>query len=186
MNTPNIADNIKRQRIKSKLTQQDLADKMYVTRQTISNYETGKSCPDIESLEQISHIFNVEIETLLYGDTHENKRLMQKKTIIKIAVILVIVILLFFYERFAMQKVHITYIVPLIFWINRYITYPAALILLLRQAWILISTFFDKADLITERINQKRWLIGIITAIFAGYFFLASLFIINLMYVRMD
>ncbi|MDN5314921.1 MAG: hypothetical protein PWP10_3671 [Clostridiales bacterium] len=45
-----IAKNIKSLRKKNKISQEELAGKLYVTRQTISNYENGKSNPDIETL----------------------------------------------------------------------------------------------------------------------------------------
>ena len=38
-----ISDNIKAERIKHKMSQEELAGKLYVTRQTVSNYETGGS-----------------------------------------------------------------------------------------------------------------------------------------------
>lgn len=41
---------IKKYRTKLNLSQEELAEKVYVTRQTISNWETGKSYPDIYSL----------------------------------------------------------------------------------------------------------------------------------------
>lgn len=43
---------IKKYRTIMNLTQEDLAERVYVTRQTISNWETGKSYPDIHSLYQ--------------------------------------------------------------------------------------------------------------------------------------
>ena len=41
---------IKKYRTEFNLSQEELAEKVYVTRQTISNWETGKSYPDIHSL----------------------------------------------------------------------------------------------------------------------------------------
>ena len=41
---------IKKYRTELNLSQEELAEKVYVTRQTISNWETGKSYPDIHSL----------------------------------------------------------------------------------------------------------------------------------------
>ena len=64
-----ISQNIKRQRIQKGLSQEELAEKLFVTRQTVSNYETGKSNPDLDTLIKLSEILETDVETLLYGDT---------------------------------------------------------------------------------------------------------------------
>ena len=50
------------------LSQEALAEKVYVTRQTISNWENGKSYPDIHSLLLLSSVFHVTIDQLIKGD----------------------------------------------------------------------------------------------------------------------
>ena len=47
------------------LTQQELADLMFVSRKTIGNWEMGSSLPDISILSRLAHILNVETYTLL-------------------------------------------------------------------------------------------------------------------------
>ncbi len=63
-----IPNNIKKHRKEFNISQEELAKKLYVTRQTISNYENGKSNPDIETLLQLAEIFNTDIDSLLYGE----------------------------------------------------------------------------------------------------------------------
>ena len=63
----NISKNIKDLRIRSGLTQDALAEKLFVTRQTVSNYETGKSRPDIDMLMRIAEVLDTDINTVLYG-----------------------------------------------------------------------------------------------------------------------
>ena len=55
---------IKKYRTMMNLSQEELAEKVYVTRQTISNWETGKSYPDIHSLLLLSSLFNVSLDQL--------------------------------------------------------------------------------------------------------------------------
>ena len=55
-------------RKQNNMTQEDLAEKFHVTRQTISNWENGKSYPDIETLVCISNEFNVSLDMMLKGD----------------------------------------------------------------------------------------------------------------------
>ena len=44
-----IGKNIRDLRTRKDMTQDELAEKLFVTRQTVSNYETGKSRPDVDS-----------------------------------------------------------------------------------------------------------------------------------------
>lgn len=50
------------------LTQEGLAEICSVTRQTISNWENGKSCPDLETLVLISDTFDISLDEMLKGD----------------------------------------------------------------------------------------------------------------------
>ena len=59
---------IKKYRTDMKLSQEELAEKVYVTRQTISNWENGKSYPDIHSLLLLGSVFNVSLDQLIKGD----------------------------------------------------------------------------------------------------------------------
>ena len=49
-----ISKNIKKFRKESEMTQQELAEKLNVTRQTVSNWENGKTQPDIDMLQNIA------------------------------------------------------------------------------------------------------------------------------------
>ena len=62
-----IGSNIKKLRTGQGLTQDQLAERLYVTRQTVSNWERGASQPDLEQLEAIAAALGVEVMTLLYG-----------------------------------------------------------------------------------------------------------------------
>lgn len=50
------------------LTQEGLAERCSVTRQTISNWENGKSYPDLEMLVFISDSFDISLDALVKGD----------------------------------------------------------------------------------------------------------------------
>ena len=52
----------------------ELAEKVYVTRQTVSNWETGKSYPDIHSLLLLSALFDVSLDQLIKGDLETMKQ----------------------------------------------------------------------------------------------------------------
>lgn len=69
----NLGNQIKQYRTRQNLSQEELADQVYVTRQTISNWETGKSCPDIHSLLLLSSVFHISLDQFIKGDLNEMK-----------------------------------------------------------------------------------------------------------------
>ena len=63
-----LADNLSVLRKKNKLSQEELADKLCLSRQTISKYETGETIPDILVCQKIAEIFNVSLDDLVNYD----------------------------------------------------------------------------------------------------------------------
>ena len=59
---------IKEKRQKMSLTQMDLANRLLVSNKTISNWETGKTLPDIENIILISKYLNLSLDDLFLGD----------------------------------------------------------------------------------------------------------------------
>ncbi len=68
-----IGQQIKKHRNEQSLSQEMLAERIYVSRQTISNWENGKSYPDIHSLILLSEVFQTSIDNLIKGDVEEMK-----------------------------------------------------------------------------------------------------------------
>ena len=58
---------IKKLRQDKGINQEQLAQQLHVTRQAVSNWETGKTQPDIETLTRIAEYFDVSVEHLIYG-----------------------------------------------------------------------------------------------------------------------
>lgn len=63
-----LSSQIKKYRNALNLSQEELAEKIYVTRQTISNWENNKNYPDIHSLLLLSSLFNISLDQLIKGD----------------------------------------------------------------------------------------------------------------------
>lgn len=59
---------IKKLRNSRELTQEQLAQKLNVSRQTISSWENNRNLPDLEMVVQISQIFELSLDTLILGD----------------------------------------------------------------------------------------------------------------------
>lgn len=70
---------LKERRSQLDLTQQEVAKKLYISRQTISNWENGKSYPDLDMLIKISDVYQVSIDSLLKGDQKLKKSLDTQK-----------------------------------------------------------------------------------------------------------
>lgn len=68
-----IGQQIIRYRKQQALSQEELAEKVYVSRQSISNWENDKTYPDIHSLLPLSQIFQVSLDQLIKGDIEKMK-----------------------------------------------------------------------------------------------------------------
>ncbi len=66
-----IGKQIKRYRNELNFSQEELAEKVYVSRQTISNWENDKNYPDIKSLLLLSTVFDISLDTLVKGDLED-------------------------------------------------------------------------------------------------------------------
>ena len=65
----NIGNQILNIRKENQLTQEEFGKLFHVTRQTVSNWENGKSYPDLQVLVDISNQFGVSLDTLLKEDS---------------------------------------------------------------------------------------------------------------------
>ena len=97
-----ISERLKEARQNIGMTQDQVAEKIMVSRVTISNWENGKSLPDVVSLISLSDLYSISLDDLLKGDSkmtekvkkdakdaNNNKRLIRGTAILVIAVLLV-------------------------------------------------------------------------------------------------
>lgn len=77
-----LGKQIKKHRQEVQLSQEELADRVYVSRQTISNWENDKSYPDVNSLVLLSEIFQISLDNLIKGDIEVMKDVIQKEEIV--------------------------------------------------------------------------------------------------------
>ena len=78
-----LGKQIKMHRQEAHLSQEELANRVYVSRQTISNWENDKSYPDVNSLVLLSEIFQISLDNLIKGDIEVMKDVIQKEEIVK-------------------------------------------------------------------------------------------------------
>ena len=73
-------ENLKFLRKKEGLTQEELAEKLNVSRQSVTKWESGNAIPDIEKIKEIAYIFLISVDSLI-GDIENKKPNKLKKRI---------------------------------------------------------------------------------------------------------
>lgn len=98
-----INQKLKNARINMNLTQEDVAEKIMISRQTISNWENGKSLPDIMSIINLSELYQISLDELLKGDLKLREKINKdvnnaknnEKLILTTAIIIFVVMLIY-------------------------------------------------------------------------------------------
>ena len=120
---------IKKYRTELNLSQEELAEKVYVTRQTISNWENGKSYPDIHSLLLLSSLFNVSLDQLIKGDVETMKEIINEQEVKKLN------------HYSTIYAVHFIVLllsaVPLFMWLEWYALIPFGIFFAITMFWAL-------------------------------------------------
>lgn len=78
-----LGKQIRMYRQEAQLSQEELADRVYVSRQTISNWENDKSYPDVNSLVLLSEVFHISLDKLIKGDIDVMKEAIKKEEVEK-------------------------------------------------------------------------------------------------------
>ncbi len=120
---------IKKYRMEQNLSQEDLAEKVYVTRQTISNWENEKSYPDIHSLLLLSSLFNVSLDQLIKGDIETMKEIVNEQEVKKLN---------YYGSIFSIHLlVLVLSAVPLFNWLEYYVFIPFGVMFVITMFWAL-------------------------------------------------
>ncbi|MFR4753532.1 MAG: helix-turn-helix domain-containing protein [Enterococcus raffinosus] len=78
-----LGEKLKKQRQSMGLTQQEVADHLHVSRQTISNWEVGRNFPDIPMIISISDYYQISLDELLKGDEQLMDKMKKDAELIK-------------------------------------------------------------------------------------------------------
>ena len=78
-----IGEKLKKARLDQGMTQENLAEQLGVSRQTISNWENNRSFPDIVSILKLSDIYTISLDELLKGDDKVMKHLEESTNAVK-------------------------------------------------------------------------------------------------------
>lgn len=78
-----LGTQLKKYRKEHALSQEELAEKVFVSRQSISNWENDKTYPDIRSLLLLSEVFSVSLDQLVKGDIEIMKKEIDAQKLLK-------------------------------------------------------------------------------------------------------
>lgn len=134
---------IKKYRTELGLSQEELAEKVYVTRQTVSNWETGKSYPDIHSLLLLGTLFDLSLDQLIKGDLETMKEIINEQEVKKFNRYSTILSVLF--------ALAIASAVPLFMWLEVYAFIPFGVL------WAVTLFFAFKVDKLKKANNIRTY-----------------------------
>lgn len=136
-----IGKNIKYIRQQKGMTQDDLAEALFVSRQTISNYENGRSRPDVDMIIKIAEVFGTDANAVLYGPpVPEDKK--KEYTTLYVGIGILLISGLLYYLCLSLDVLtgngpwQTTYFAPYSGYIVRLIFHP---ILLFLAGWCLLQ-----------------------------------------------
>lgn len=162
----NIGKNIKLARQRKKLTQDELAEMLFVTRQTISNYELGKTQPDVEMLLSIAQALDTDMETLIHGHPAETAG-NGKRLLVQSALLLVLSVAYRLFRKIIAAKAAAFVGAPLMYW-NGLLVRPGIWLL---QGMILLEALACLTKLAPKtapRVRLALWvLVGVYLAAIA-------------------
>ncbi len=72
-----FSERLKQEREKRNWSQSDLAEKIHVSRQSVSKWETGKNYPSIEIIIHLSDLFGITIDELLRSDEELTQKVIE-------------------------------------------------------------------------------------------------------------
>ena len=73
-----VGNQIRERRQRLGLSQEELAQRLYVTRVTVSHWETGKTLPDVQSMLLLANLFGTTIDEMVRGDVDEMREMVEK------------------------------------------------------------------------------------------------------------
>ena len=190
----NVGARIKKYREKQNISQDELALKVFVSRQTISNWETNKSYPDIKSLTMLSNIFHVTLDDFIKGDIEEMRKIVSKEKIEKfnimsyIFLVEMLIVMFSAYPLFSIEG-YIGVIIWALFFVITFVT--AIVIEKFKkkndiQTYKEIIAFMENKSLSYEEVQQEigkrnyqKILLAILTGLITFIIFIIEIFIMK-------
>jgi transcriptional regulator with XRE-family HTH domain len=103
----NLPVRLKELRKKNNMTQEEVAEKIHISRQTLSNWETGKSYPDLQSLLYLCELYNTTLYDLVNQDITTMKSKVIRRDIYILAYLFLMSIIVFILSIVAFIKINL-------------------------------------------------------------------------------
>ncbi|MBP1042422.1 helix-turn-helix transcriptional regulator [Vagococcus sp. BWB3-3] len=153
---------LKIRREKENMTQAELAQKLFVTHQSVSKWERGENVPSVDNLLQLSDLYNISLDELIRGSSFFKKPFFVRQPINKLKIIAFLVFWLFlslFFTGFGYQPF---FVFILIYCIGLFMVFPT----FFQDYWIInrsnlvikkYSSNYSKVfELFKTSLNQKN------------------------------
>lgn len=152
-------DKLQQLRKQKNLTQEEVADMLFVSRTAISKWESGRGYPSIDSLKAISALFSVSIDNLLSGEElislaeAENEEKTRTLHYLVFGILDCMMAILFFFPLFGQQGEGMIYNVSLLVLtgVPAYVRVPYILI-------VIVTVIFGVAMLALQNLRHQIWL----------------------------
>lgn len=174
----NISKNIKKLRTSAKITQQELAEQLNVTRQAVSSWEQGKNQPDIQTIEALAKVLDVSIEEVIYG----SKEVRNKKRLTLRMVVMLVICVLSFWVLIVVSK-------EIAYWVRtHYSPWPNFVLIcvfhpicymLIGSTFMSVVSFFTNVHVKNNKLRKRLIVIGVVSAAFSPIVFLTYIFAIG-------
>ena len=99
MDQEKIGNLLKKIRKENNLTQEKFAEKLGVTPQAVSKWETGKNIPDISVLKEIKKLYNMDLDSILDGENNKKKNRLNYTVIGALVVLIIVLLVLIFIPK---------------------------------------------------------------------------------------
>ncbi len=188
-----LGKQIKKYRSEMNLSQEELADKVFVSRQTVSNWENDKNYPDIKSLLLMSEVFGVSLDILVKGDIETMKKAINETEVKKanhygnIFSILFITALVLFIPLVKFLKIYgiiiwvIFYVVCLVFALKVNKVYKENDVSTYKEIMAFLNGKSVEGDAKQREIGKRPYQ-NILKAVFGATAAIVVLFIMNLIF----
>ena len=163
-----IGKNIRTLRTQKQMTQDELAEKLFVSRQTVSNYETGRSQPDIDALLRIAEALETNAQYLLYGSPDTNAQMAEKLRTIAASFALAGLAILYHLLWQAHQALEARFLLGL----GYLILLVLRPVLLILAGWVVMQYMALLTNIHPLRKQSTRYVFWLIFSLVLAYFIL--------------
>lgn len=168
-----IGRNIRLIRTEKGISQEGLAEQLFVSRQTVSNYETGRSRPDVDTLMRISEILETDVQKLLYGPQPPQRQTTETRRLAIMCVALALTGALCELTKCAVrERTFLSHFLSGAMYSEIYLLYPCFFLLL---GWVLLQaiSLLPGVKLLPYQTNPWR---KVVRGIIGIYFLMAVIF----------